>query len=137
MTEYELYIGDFQDASNHEKIERRGIDSVLKLTYQDPEDGYPESVEVHEFSIQDGPQSDQETFTEAVEKLVKCFEEGETVFAHCNAGKSRSPTVSAAAVALHEDVEFRSALDIIRESRDINPHPALLERGNDVVKELR
>lgn len=137
MPDYELYIGDALDASNHEKIEQRGIDAVLKLTYQDPDEGYPDSVEVHEFSIRDGPQSDLETFVEAVEKLVELFEEGRTVFAHCNAGKSRSPSVSAAAIALHEEVKFKSALETIRESRDINPHPFLLKRGKDVVKELR
>ena len=137
MPDYELYIGDALDASNHEKIEKRGIDSVLKLTYESPDDGYPSSVNVYEFSLTDGPQNDYERFKEAVEKLLELFEKNETVFAHCSAGKSRSPTVSAAAIALHEDVEFRSAIETIEESRDINPHPILLKRGKDVVEELR
>jgi atypical dual specificity phosphatase len=137
MPEYELYIGDILDASNHERIEKREIDSVLKLTYETPDDGYPNSVEVHEFSLTDGPQNDYERFKKAVEKLLELFDGGDTVFVHCSAGKSRSPTVSAAAIALHEDVEFRSAIETIRESRDINPHPILLKRGKDVVEELR
>jgi atypical dual specificity phosphatase len=137
MPEYELYIGDILDASNHERIEKREIDSVLKLTYETPDDGYPNSVEVHEFSLTDGPQNDYERFKKAVEKLLELFDGGDTVFVHCSAGKSRSPTVSAAAIALHEDVDFRSAIETIRESRDINPHPILLKRGKDVVEELR
>jgi len=137
MTEYELYIGDFQDASRPEKLRERGVDSVLKLTYQDPKEGYPDSVEIHEFIMTDGPQNDYDRFVEATEKLLELFENGNTVFAHCNAGMSRSPTVSAAAIALYEDVEFRSALETIRESRDINPHPILLKQGKDVVEELR
>jgi len=64
---------------------------------------------------------------------MELFEEGRTVFAHCNAGKPRRPSVSAAAIALHEEVKFETALEKIRESRDINPHPFLLERGKDVV----
>jgi len=102
MTEYELYLGDSLDASNPGKIENRGIDGMLKLTYQEPDEGYPESVGVHEFSMTDGPQNDHERFAEAVEKLLDLFTGGKTVFAHCNAGKSRSPTVSAAAIDLHE-----------------------------------
>lgn len=137
MSGYELYIGDAADASNHERIEKRGIDSVLKLTYETPDDGYPNSVDVHEFSLTDGPQNDYERFKKAVEKLLELFDGGETVFVHCSAGKSRSPTVSASAIALHEDVDFRSAIETIRGSRDINPHPILLKRGKDVVDELR
>ena len=85
----------------------------------------------------DGPQNEYEVFVEAVKRLLELFGKGDTVFAHCNAGMSRSPTVSAGAIALHEGVEFESALETIRESRNIKPHPALLKQGNDVVKELR
>ena len=137
MPGYELYIGDALDASNHEKIEDRDIDSVLKLTYDSPEEGYPDSVDVHEFSMRDGPQNEDEQFEKAVKKLLGLFGDGDTVFVHCNAGSSRSPTVSAAAIALYEDVGFESALDKIRESRDINPHPALLKKSRDTVSELR
>jgi len=137
MTDYELYIGDFQDASRPEKLQERGVNSVLKLTYQDPKEGYPDSVEVHEFIMVDGPRNEYEVFVEAVERLLELFESGNTVFAHCNAGMSRSPTVSAAAIALHESMEFESALDKIRESRNIQPHPALLKQANDAVGELR
>jgi protein-tyrosine phosphatase len=137
MTEYELYIGDARDASDHEKIENREVDSVLKLTHNGPQDGYPNSVDVHDFGMRDGPQNDRETFRKAVSRLLGLFQDGETVFVHCNAGSSRSPTVSAAALALHEGVEFESALETIRESRNIRPHQALLDRGRAVVGELR
>jgi protein-tyrosine phosphatase len=137
MTEYELYIGDARDASDHGKIENREVDSVLKLTYNGPQDGYPESVDVHDFGMRDGPQNDPETFRQAVRRLQGLFQEGETVFVHCNAGSSRSPSVSAAALALHEDIDFESALEAIKESRDIHPHQALLDRGRTVVEELR
>lgn len=137
MPDYELYIGDARDASDHEKIENRDVDSVLKLTHNGNKDGYPESVDIHEHSMRDGPQNDPEIFRQAVETLQKLFEKEETVFVHCNAGSSRSPTVSAAALALHEEVEFETALEAIRESRDIRPHQALLDRGRAVVDELR
>jgi protein-tyrosine phosphatase len=137
MSEYNLYIGDAIDASDHQKIKSRGVDSVVKLTYSGPDDGYPDSVDVHEYSMRDGPQNDPETFRQAVEHLRELFREGKTVFVHCNAGSSRSPTVSAAALALHEDVEFETALDTIRDSRDIQPHQALLNRGRETVRELK
>ena len=137
MSEYELYIGDSEDAADHAKIENEGVDAVLKLTYETPDDGYPDSVEVYEYSMTDGPKNDRERFEQAVKKLLELFEDGKTVFVHCSMGKSRSPAVSAAAIAVYEDVNFESALETIRESRDINPHTALLKRSENVVEELR
>ena len=137
MSEYELYIGDSDDASDHAKIESEEVDAVLKLTYETPEDGYPDSVEVYEYSMTDGPKNDRERFEQAVRKLLDLFENGETVFVHCSMGTSRSPAVSAAAIAVYEDVSFESALETIRESREVNPHTVLLERGEDVVENLR
>lgn len=137
MSEYELYIGDSEDASDHAKIENEGVDAVLKLTYETPDDGYPDSVDVYEYSMTDGPKNDHERFKQAVEKLLELFEDDKTVFVHCSAGKSRSPAVSAAAIAVYEDVSFESALETIRESREVNPHTILLKRGKDVVKGLR
>ena len=137
MSEYELYIGNSDDASNHAKIESEGVDAVLKLTYETPEYGYPDSVEVYEYSMTDGPKNDRERFEQAVKKLLELFEDGKTVFVHCSMGKSRSPAVSAAAIAIYEDVSFESALETIRGSREVNPHTILLKRGEDVVEELR
>ena len=62
MSGYELYIGNLQDASDGRKLGEEGVDSVLKLTYTDPDDGYPETIEVHEFSMRDGPQNDERVF---------------------------------------------------------------------------
>ena len=137
MPDYELYIGNSEDISDHVRIENEGVDAVLKLTHREPEDGYPDSVDVYECSMTDGPSNDRERFEAAVGKLLELFEDGETVLVHCKAGKSRSPTVSAAAIAVYEDVTFESALETIRASRDINPHTALLKRGEDVVKKFQ
>jgi atypical dual specificity phosphatase len=137
MPEYEIYIGDSDDASDHARIENKEIDAILKLTYESPDNGHPDSVEVYEYSMTDGPSNDRERFKEAVKKLLELFEDGETIFVHCSAGKSRSPTVSAAAIAVHEDVSFESALETIRASRDVNPHAVLLSRGKKVTEELR
>lgn len=137
MPEYEIYIGDSDDASDHARIEDEGIDAVLKLTYEGPDNGYSDSVEVYEYSMTDGPKNDQERFKQAVEKLLELFEDGKTVFVHCSMGRSRSPTVSAADIAIYEDVSFESALETIRASRDINPNAVLLNRGKKVVEDLR
>jgi atypical dual specificity phosphatase len=137
MSEYEIYIGGSEDASDNTRIENEGIDAVVKLAYESPDNGYPDSVEVYEYSMTDGPKNDRERFKAAVKKLLELFEDGKTVFVHCSMGRSRSPTVSAAAIAVHEDVSFESALETIRSSRDIGPHAVLLRRGKRVTEELR
>lgn len=137
MSEYEIYIGNSNDASDHARIENEGVDAVLKLTYEDPDNGYPDPVDVYEYNMTNSPKNDRERFEEAVKRLLELFEDGKTVFVHCSMGKSRSPTVSAAAIAVYEDVTFDSALETIRVSRDINPNAVLLNRGKRVTEELR
>ena len=62
MSEYELYIGDSDDAADKARIESEGVDAVLKLTYETPEYGYPDSVEVYEYSMTNSPNNDRERF---------------------------------------------------------------------------
>ena len=50
----------------------------------------------------------------AATTVLRWLEEGERVYVHCRAGMQRSAVVSAAVVALHEGVDPRAALELVR-----------------------
>jgi protein-tyrosine phosphatase len=127
-----LFVGDLQDAGSPGQHHRHGIESVVRLTHEDPEDGYPKHVEVYRYPLLDGPQHDPDTFQEAVFKTVELLESGSRVLVHCSAGASRSPTVAAAALTHHQETGFGEALEKVRETSSIKPHPALVETGEQV-----
>jgi len=131
--EYEIYVGDIEDASDHEGIREAGISTVVKLTNREPTQGYPKEVDVVRHPMMDGPRNEKERFSRAVESITELLKDGESVLVHCAAGKSRSVTVTAAALSIVEENTFEESLDAVRRCRDINAHPALIKRGKKVV----
>jgi protein-tyrosine phosphatase len=58
------------------------------------------------------------------------MERGETTLVHCSAGASRSVSVAAAALAVHDGVDVREAFARVAAARDeADPHPALVRRA--------
>jgi atypical dual specificity phosphatase len=132
--EYEVHIGNIQDASDHESIQEAGISTVVKLTNREPTKGYPKKVDVVRHPMMDGPRNEGKTFRRAVKSVTELLRDGESVLVHCAAGKSRSVTVTATALSVVEKNTFEESLEIIRQCRDgINPHPALIKRGKRCV----
>lgn len=132
--EYDVYIGDIEDAGDHDAILDAGISTVVKLTNREPEEGYPKEVEVFRLPMMDGPRNEKETFNRAVKTVEELLRDGESVLVHCAAGKSRSVTVTAAALSVVEGNSFEESLEAVRRCRDINAHPALIERGRQAVE---
>jgi len=133
---YDVYIGDMNDATDRDAIRDTDISTVVMLTNREPTQGYPREVDVVRCPMMDGPRNEAETFNRAVESVTELLREGESVLVHCAAGKSRSVTVTAAALSLVEKNSFEESLEVVRQCRDINPHPALIERGKNAVKAI-
>jgi atypical dual specificity phosphatase len=131
--EYDIYIGNIQDASDHEGIREAGISTVVKLTNREPTRGYPKEVDVVRHPMMDGPRNEGKIFRRAVESVTELLRDGESVLVHCAAGKSRSVTVTAAALSIVEKNSFEESLDAVRRCRDTNAHPALIKRGKEVA----
>lgn len=125
-----LYIGGLDAAGDPEMLRRHGITAAVKLTHSEPDTPYPDDVTVAAHPLVDGPQSDFEDFREAVDRLWRLLDAGETVLVHCSVGSSRSGAVAAAALARVTESEIDGALAHIQtEKPDVEPHPALLEHA--------
>lgn len=132
-----LYVGDIEAAGDHPRYEENSIDTVIQLTHSPPDQGSPEDVDVHSYSMMDGPRNDPETMQEAIEKTVAGLEAGKTVLVHCSAGASRSVSVCTAAAALHDDLSFDEAMDLARISGSINAHPSVEENARNALEEIK
>ncbi|QLH83782.1 dual specificity protein phosphatase family protein [Halosimplex pelagicum] len=131
----DLLFGDIHAAGNHKVYRRYSVDVVVKLCGLDPLPEYPDDVEAIDCSMPDGESNTVDEFRKAVSVVLEKRDEGGTVFVHCAAGNSRSVTVVAAVLAITEDNEFQGVLDEIRESVNVDPEPALVENGDQVVRE--
>ncbi len=129
----ELYVGTLEDAEDATGLENTSVDRVVSLTYTDPEIGFPGSVS--KFAMLDGPRNDRQTFRAAVQETLESLRRGETILVHCSRGASRSPSVAAAAIAMHEEITIEEAFEQIGQRRDeIDPHPALVQQAVDVYR---
>jgi len=132
-----LYLSDIEQAGQPESYGRHGISEVVKLTYNTPDDGYPDSVAVHEFSMMDGPRNDPEVMAEAAEMTASIMENGDAVLVHCSMGTSRSVGVAAAALAVYNDIKSEEGLNTLREHTHINIHDAVRTNAEDAVETLK
>lgn len=129
-----LFVGTVADAEDGPRLRENGVDRVVSLTHSDPQTETP--VTVSNCAMMDGPRNERETFREAVEHVLAALEGGETVLVHCNRGASRSPSVAAAATALHGEIGIEDAFELVGERRAaVDPHPALVEQAVELFRE--
>jgi predicted protein tyrosine phosphatase len=128
-----LYVGTLADAEDTTTLRDHGVDRVVSLTRSNPE--VESTVAVSKHALLDGPRSDGEVFRAAVEESVTGLNRGETVLVHCSRGASRSPSVAAAAIALHGGVGVEAAFEHVTERRaEVDPHPALVRQAVAVYR---
>lgn len=128
-----LYVGTLADAGDAALLQEHGVDSIVSLTHGDPESGFP--VPVSKCPMMDGPQNEKETFRTAVAELLTGLQQGKTMLVHCSRGASRSPSVTAAAIALHEEVTIEAGFEQVDEQRDeFDAHPAVVRQAVSVYR---
>lgn len=146
----DIFIGTLKDGGDTGEILANGITAIHKLTHKVPSDPYPEDVTVYPTVLIDRNISRYDHFKKAVLGLVHSLQRDETVLVHCSAGVSRTPIVTATAVALVEDRTIDDVLDdiettmlsdgfdVARRGDDDRPtdiHPRLQEFAKKMVRE--
>jgi protein-tyrosine phosphatase len=130
-----IFVGTESEACDESFLRKHGVDVVISLTHRTPETGDVNRVDV---PMVDGPQNDYEDFTEAVEKVVRQRENGNTVLIHCSAGASRSPSVAAAAITHLTEKNLNEAFNQIIEHRpEADPHDALIKQAVKLVERVQ
>jgi protein-tyrosine phosphatase len=129
-----LYVGSLADAGDVATLHDAGVETVIRLTHEIPSDA-PTDPRVHARPMVDGPRNDAERFAAAARATVAALERGETTLVHCSAGASRSVSVAAAALAVHDGTDVREAFARVGAARDeADPHPALVRRAAAFVE---
>lgn len=87
------------------------VDTVITVCQDSVEENVSPDVGYKFFNMADGPHDGRgdgtyELFEEAADTLLERLSHGETVLIHCHVGKSRSVSVSIAALAAYEDVSY-------------------------------
>jgi hypothetical protein len=133
-----VFVGTLEDAGDESQLRRHGVDTVVSLTYGDPEAGFPDFVSVFGAAMMDGPRNEKAAFESAVERVLASLQSGESVLVHCSRGASRSPSVAAAAIAVHRGIDVEEAFEQVGQRRaGFDPHDTLVRRAVEVSRALR
>ncbi|KAB1190763.1 MULTISPECIES: dual specificity protein phosphatase family protein [Haloferax] len=133
-----LYVGTIEDAGNQSMLRAHDIDTIVSLTYADPDGTVSQDIELQTFPMMDGPRNDPEEFDGAVTAAFESVQAGERVLVHCSAGASRSVGVAAVVVALVEDCDIERAFEVVSDARAVaDPHDALRRRAKSALSERR
>jgi len=141
-----LWLGNSSDAQNLQLLTASGIRAVLNVA-RDLDYQLQKPVGVilpekamwqHKVGLIDGPGNDAKTFIAAVFALGGFVESGRTCLAHCHQGRSRSPSVVAAYLAVKETKEFDDVLAELKSIREIvRPEEGILKIARETVPLLR
>lgn len=129
--ERDLFVGNTAaaDPGRHDDYDRTGalpgVDHVLSLTAD------PLPATTHHRPLVDGPDNEWAAFEAAADAACRLLgARPGSLLVHCSHGISRSPTVTAVALAVVEDRSLREALALVRGARPpATVHPALREQA--------
>ena len=124
-----LFVGDIFAAYDLETLQKHKISAILNLTDQIP-CNFPNHFQYKKLPIEDSSKCDiSQYFQECCEFIHKhLVEEKTSVFVHCSYGKSRSATIVAAYLMVHQKKTATLALGIIQSKRrQISPNEGCLQ----------
>lgn len=123
-----LYLGAQDVAYDHPLLKQYSITHILSIgvpspPHNDIQNTFVEAYDTDDFSIED-------IFEKCFEVINKVRNAGGTIYVHCNAGISRSPTIVAAYLIKHQNcASYADALQVIRSARPkIRPNPGFVKK---------
>lgn len=133
-----LFVGAVGDAGDKALMCEYGVEAIISLTHDSPDDGFHSDLEVVRLPMKDGPQNDQQVFEQAVIHVLSRLRAGDNVLVHCSAGASRSPAVAATALALYKEVGLETALEQVANRRNAaDPHEAVIRQAARIYTQHR
>lgn len=135
-----IWISDIQDVQQQST---KQFDAVVTICQDDVGDNI--GCGYYYYPLSDGPplpnahnpgEFAYELFEDATETILRHVRAGDDVLVHCHAGRSRSVTAVAAALATIHDSTFESALTTVGEARSIpiDPSPKIRDFGAEFVQ---
>lgn len=128
----ELWIGGIRSVREEPTNQ---FDTIVTVCQDRVDDNVSSVQTYHYFCMSDGPDNEYggdysyELFSDAADTVRSALESGETVLVHCHVGRSRSVSVSMAALGAMLDIPRHEAYDIIERYRP-QAHPDTLLAGH-------
>ena len=112
-----IYLGTINDALSERVLERLNIGAVINCTKSLEFTGL-EDIEKYRFAVNDHVSDNiSQFFDEASDLIERLRLEKKRILIHCAAGVSRSPTILAAYFMKTRGMNWRDAVQFIRDSR--------------------
>jgi len=115
-----LYIGNERDAANRERLDALGITHVLNVTSKLPCHFKGQGIEYCQLQASDsGYQNLKQYFAPAAKFIEEARSNGGKVLVHCQAGVSRSPTITVAYIMRRTQMGMADAYKYVKHLRSI------------------
>jgi hypothetical protein len=134
-----LFVGPIEEAHTCDKT---WIDHIVTVCQDDISENVGSNTDYSFYCMSDGPDnayggdSSFGLFASATDDVIASLLDGQTVLVHCHMGRSRSVSVASAAVATINNCLFRTALDSVKDARNVHSDPdeLLIEHGQRYVE---
>ena len=122
---HSLWIGTTGDLHDFRRLYDLGIRAIVTLAYEEAAVALPRDFIVCRFPLVDGSDNDTGLLRLATETLTHLMAEKFATLVCCQAGLSRSPGVTAAALSWFSAEPFAVCLQQVANHRPCQVHPAL------------
>ena len=128
-----LWIGNAGDVRCIEELIDHGIEAVVDLAANEPVASLPREFLYLRFPLHDGAGNEARILRAAVNSVVELLRQNIPTLVACSAGMSRSPAITAAALATHTG---RDPNDCLKECVASGPADVSPSLWHDIVTSL-
>ena len=108
-----LWLGHALDCRDPKRLFEWEIEAVVDVAYEEPPASLPRQLIYCRFPLNDGGGNAPSLLRLTIETVVSLLAFGTPAVVTCSAGMSRSPTIAAAALAIHRDEPLEEAVQRI------------------------
>ncbi len=127
-----LWTGNARDARDPHTLFDSGIAAVVDLAYEESPAELPRQFVYCRFPLFDGAGNDLQLLRMAVDTVVNLLATQTSTLVACSAGMSRSPTIAAIALSVHQSEPPEQTLESLAELN--NTHDVSVALWNDVLR---
>ncbi|MBI3408390.1 MAG: dual specificity protein phosphatase family protein [Planctomycetes bacterium] len=130
-----LWIGHAGDGRDFKQVHQAGIRAIVQLAIEEPPLACPRELIYCRFPLVDGSGNDNNLLLLAVHTLAKLLENRISTLVICGGGISRSPAISAAALAMAFNLTPADAIATVNSHAGLDVSPGLWRDLQLVVKQ--
>jgi hypothetical protein len=134
---YNLWIGHADDGRDYGRMGEEGIEALVSLAAEEPCEQPPRDLLYLRFPLVDGIGNRADWLDLAVTSIAKLLEMKIPTLVACGAGKSRAPTIAAAALAVAFDLNPEDSLRFIAAKHPSDVAPGFWDEVKVVLDRKR